>query len=151
EDSFLLLNHGQAYALEIEGTPPSETLCPFFQPGFVEHVAGCLASPAGRLLDEEEPPARITDFFERLYPNEGRVAGGLPRLGRGVKTGRACGPWLEDRLYGLAAALVGLRDRVREEIEHFPGARPATRAELYRRLHRGRDFLSSCYAEPVTV
>src|SRR5262249_51818999 len=27
----------------------------------------------------------------------------------------------------------------------------ATRAELYRRLHRGRDFLSSCYGEPVTV
>src|SRR5262249_17504934 len=65
EDSFLLLNHGQAYALEIEGAPPSETLCPFFQSGFVEHVAGCLASPAGRLLDEEEPPARTTDFCER--------------------------------------------------------------------------------------
>jgi len=33
-------------------------------------------------------------------------------------------------------------------VEQIPGLRPATRAELYRRLHRGRDLLSASYAEP---
>src|SRR5713101_6647495 len=39
----------------------------------------------------------------------------------------------------------------RAEVDQFPGQRPATRAELYRRLHRGRDFLSASYVEPVSV
>src|SRR5262249_6578395 len=43
------------------------------------------------------------------------------------------------------------RGGVQREIDAFPGLRAATRAELYRRLHRGRDFLSSCYGEPLTV
>jgi len=33
----------------------------------------------------------------------------------------------------------------------FPAVRLATREELYRRLHRARDFIASCYAEPLSV
>ena len=40
---------------------------------------------------------------------------------------------------------------MRSEAESFPGLRPATRMELYRRLYRGRDFLMSCYDRPLTV
>ena len=54
-------------------------------------------------------------------------------------------------MYGLAQALAGLRLQVRAEAESFPGLRPATRLELYRRLYRGRDFLMSCYAQPLSV
>jgi AraC-like DNA-binding protein len=44
-----------------------------------------------------------------------------------------------------------LRVQVRGEAQTFPGLRPATRMELYRRLYRGRDFLLSCYDQPLTV
>jgi AraC-like DNA-binding protein len=44
-----------------------------------------------------------------------------------------------------------LRNGVQAEVDQFPGQRPATRAELYRRLHNGRDFLSATYTEPVSV
>jgi AraC family transcriptional regulator len=91
------------------------------------------------------------DWYERLYPNSGRVGSLLHSLHRGVRTRMACRPWLEDRFYTFAAALVELRNGVRAEIDQFPGQRPATRVELYRRLHRGRDFLSASYAEPVSV
>src|SRR5262249_291233 len=40
---------------------------------------------------------------------------------------------------------------VEQEVGRFPGLRAATRAELYRRLHRGRDFIRSCYAQPLRV
>src|SRR5260221_576400 len=45
EDSFLILNHGQEYSLEFQGPSTTETLSPFFQRGFVEHVADSLATP----------------------------------------------------------------------------------------------------------
>jgi len=150
EDSFLILNQGQEYALEFQWPTTTETLCPFFQPGFVEQIAGSRSTAAARQLDEIEMPAPITDFPERLYPKSGPLAALLHGLRRDLGTPAVCAPWLEDRFYGLASALVKFRNHTRDEIDEFPGRRPGTRAELYRRLPRGRDFLSACHAEPVT-
>src|SRR5262249_7975126 len=124
---------------------------PFSDGWFLEPVAAPLATPVPRHLDEIAPRHPQTDFYERLYPNCGQVASLLHGLHRRLGTRTAHGPWLEDWFYALAAALVELRNGVRDEVDRFPGHRAATRAELYRRLHRGRDFLSSCYDEPVTV
>jgi AraC-like DNA-binding protein len=151
EDAFLILNRGQEYNLDFEGRCTTETLCPFFQPGFLEHVAHSLASPSARQLDQIETDAPAFDFCERLYPMQGPVASALRKLHRGLATPGASNAWLEDQFYSLAAGLVGLRDRVRHEMESFPGGRRATREELYRRLHWGRDFLASCYDQPLTV
>ena len=68
-------------------------------------------------LDDPERAAPALDFCECLYPKTGVVARALARL----------------------------RVQVRGEADTFPGLRPGTRMELYRRLHRGRDFLFSCY------
>src|SRR5687767_3767748 len=73
EDSFLILNEGQVYALNFHGPGPTETLCPFFQPGFVEHVTYCLSVPTSKQLDELDTPSRSVGFYERLYPRDGRV------------------------------------------------------------------------------
>ncbi len=82
------------------------------------------------------------EFYERLYPMGGRVA----------QTIRAIGSVpLEDSFYDLAEALSELRGETRREAESFPGLRASTREEMYRRLNRARDFLHSCYAEPLTV
>lgn len=151
EDSFLILNHGQEYSLEFQGPSATETLCPFFQPGLFEHVADSLATPLDRQLDHIEARTPTTGFCERLYPKTGRVGRVLDRIRHALGTPQPCSPWLEDRFFELAAAMVELRGGVQREINEFPGSRAATRAELYRRLHRGRDFLSSCYDQPLTV
>jgi AraC family transcriptional regulator len=151
EESFLILNHGQEYSLEFQGSTITETLAVFFQRGLVEHVADALATPSWRQLDEIAPRSSTTEWYERLYPHTGRIASLLHCLHRGVRNRALCRPWLEDQFYNLAAALVELRNDVRADVDRFPGQRPATRTELYRRLHRGRDFLSASYSEPVTV
>jgi AraC-like DNA-binding protein len=150
-DTFLVLNRGQEYDLEFEGRDITETLCPFFQPGFLEHVAHSLAAPVGRQLDETEAEGPSIDFCERLYPMRGAVASALRGLRRGVATPGASDAWLEDQFYALAEGLVGLRDQVSREIDRLPGVRRSTREELYRRVHRGRDFLASCYDQPLTA
>jgi AraC family transcriptional regulator len=130
-DSFLILNHDQQYSMEIERGSNTETLCPFFQRGFVESVGQTSA-----------------EFCERLYPMRGRVA----ELLQGMHKAREAGtPAAEDRFYDLADALIALRDAARRESESFPGMRASTREEMYRRLYRARDFLYSCYAEPLSV
>lgn len=58
-DSFLLLNEGQQYSMEVDAGSNTETFCPFFQTGFV----------------------RAGEFCERLYPMEGAVARALRSAG----------------------------------------------------------------------
>jgi AraC-like DNA-binding protein len=146
-DAFLILNDGQRYSLEFEGRGRirTETLCPFFQPGFLEQAA----APADP--DDIERATPSLDFCERLYPKTGAVGRALTDLQAGLRGSQASTPWLEDGMYALGQALAGLRFQVRREAESFPGLRPATRLELYRRLYRGRDFLLSCYDQPLTV
>src|SRR5262249_54047987 len=101
EDAFLILNHGQEYSLEFQGPSTTETLALFFQRGFVEHVANSLATPPWQQLDEVAPRSCPTEWYERLYPQSGRIASLLHCLHRGVGTGAACRPWLEDKFYTL--------------------------------------------------
>jgi AraC family transcriptional regulator len=152
-DSFLILNDGQRYSLEFEGRGRIriETVCPFFQPGFLERAAACAGTSPEPQLEHLDPAAPALDFCERLYPKTGAVARALADLDAGLRGPQASTPWLEDRMYALAQSLAGLRLQVRGEARAFPGLRPATRMELYRRLHRGRDFLMSCYDQPLTV
>jgi len=152
-DAYLMLNDGQRYSLEFagDGGVRTETLCPFFQRGFLDEAAGSAGAGAERQLDDPEARAPELDFCERLYPKTGAVGRALAEIHRGLRGAQASGSWLEDRMYGLAEALAGLRVEVRGEAESFPGLRPATRMELYRRLHRGRDYLVSCYEQPLTV
>jgi AraC family transcriptional regulator len=151
EDCFLILNEGQEYSLEFQWPVPTETLCPFFQPGFLEHVAYCFTTPASKQLDELDTQPRCMHFYERLYPRTGRVGHLLGQLHTRVSTGHASSAWLEDRFHELAAALVKLHGKVSQDIEDMEALRAATREELYRRLHRGRDYLSACYSAPATV
>jgi AraC-like DNA-binding protein len=142
-----MLNDGQRYSLEFEGHGRirTETLCPFFQSGFLEQAA------AGGGLDDIDRAAPALDFCERLYPKTGAVGRALADLHTGLNRPHASTPWLEDRMYALAQSLAALLLQARVEAESFPGLRPTTRIETYRRLYRGRDFLMSCYGEPLTV
>jgi AraC-like DNA-binding protein len=148
---FLILNRGQRYSLEFEGRSQTETLCPFFEPRFMAQAVARAGADPNRQLDDIEPAAPDLDFCERLYPKTGPVAKALAELHAGLRPPKASGAWLEDRMYALAQALAGLRLRTRDEADRFPGLRHSTRQELYRRLHRGRDLVLSCYDQPLTV
>jgi AraC-like DNA-binding protein len=145
---FLLLNHGQEYSMQIKPGFRTVTLCPFFQPGLVAHVARVRKRPQSGQLDEPVAVGGDYEVRERLYAKEGRVALCLHALEQSAKAPIA---WLEDQFFRLAEALVELTTEEARIEATFPGARPATRAEMYRRLHRARDYLESCYDQPLTV
>jgi AraC-like DNA-binding protein len=151
EDSFLILNHDQEYSLHIAAGTNTETLCPFFQHGLIEHIARSLRAPVDRELDEIAAEGDAADFCEHLYPKRGAVGDRLTELHAGMNSPELCGPWLEDHLIGLAEALVRFHTGVRREIHTFPGMRQATREEHYRRLHRARDYMDSCFPQDLSV
>src|SRR5262245_20059433 len=151
DDCFLMLNLGEEYTLQFQGPQVTETLCPFFQPGFLEHVAGSRSKSIHSQLDDIEVGPAVAEFHEQLYTKTGHVAAILQALHEASRPGRACVARVEDQFHELAGALFELRDGVRTEIDQIPAQRVATREELYRRLHQGRDFIGSCFAQPITV
>jgi AraC-like DNA-binding protein len=69
----------------------------------------------------------------------------------GFRRGVATSAWLDDQFSVLAERLLLAQRDVRRQIASVPAARPATRAELYRRLCRGRDYLHASFAESLTL
>jgi AraC-like DNA-binding protein len=86
-----------------------------------------------------------------LYPRTGEVGRLLDELQCGIIADSGSSAWIEDRMFELAGALARLNGSAAKEVENVKALRSSTRDELYRRLHRGRDFLSASYASPINV
>jgi AraC family transcriptional regulator len=149
--SYLVLDHGSVYSLTIDTPEPRESFCPFFATGFVEGVHRALTAHAPTLLDDPFAEAPARTFAEHLRPADDYVTPQLHRMRDGVRRGLATRAWLDDQFAVLAERLLLAQQDVRRQIAGVPAARPATRAELYRRLCRGRDYLHASFAESPTL
>ena len=136
-DSFLILNDGQRYSLEFEGRRPrpDRNALPVFPvrlPGTWRRASG-----VGRYR-----PGRAGARFLRAAVSQDRRGGrGARRTAcRIARPASFCAvARRSDVRAGASAGRVASR-RCASEAESFPGLRPATRMELYRRLYRGRDL-----------
>jgi len=148
ERSYLVLNQGQEYSIALESETPVESLCVFFEAALAADVLRGRLQNAGQLLDAPDAHAAGSPrFFERTYPNDDDVTPGIERLRREV--GESGPLWLEERLHELLRALLRVHGGAEREARALPAARASTRDELYRRLHRAREFLAASFAERV--
>ncbi len=144
ESSYLTLNDRQRYTLTIDSLQNATTFCLFFERGFVEDVFRATTTPASWLLDAPQPANKVPLFFiEKLTPAEDRVMA----MVRGLNARMERGPMMltewDERFLHIAISLVWEHQEASAAVARLSAARAATRAELYRRLLRGRDFLLS--------
>jgi len=150
--AYLILNDGRCYSMTIAGEQEVETFCVFFQSGFVGEVWRSSTTSAGHLLeDPDSPPASSPQFPETLRGPDPWVARRLEAMRRALDTGKASQGFLEESFHALASALLRVQGDIAREIARLPAVRASTRRELYRRLHRGRDFLHASWNERVTL
>jgi AraC family transcriptional regulator len=149
--SYLVLDHGSVYSLTIDTPEPRESFCPFFATGLVDGVHRALTAHAPALLDDPFDEAPAMTFAEHVRPADDYVTPQLHRMRDGVRRGLAASAWLDDQFAVLAERLLLAQQDVRRQIAGVPAARPATRAELYRRLCRGRDYLHASFGESPTL
>jgi AraC family transcriptional regulator len=140
ETAYLILNQGQQYSITVESATPVESFCVFFRDGFADEMQRSLREPAARLLDEPSQggtsPLR---FHDRTYPHDDVVSPALKRLRAAVIRQEQQGR-VEERLHTVMRALLRAQRRVAREVETLTALRATTREELYRRLHRARDY-----------
>jgi AraC-like DNA-binding protein len=150
DDVYLLLNQGQSYTVAIDAPMPVESFCIFFADGLAEQVRHSLSGSNAQLLDAPQPATAPLAFFDRTYRHDDLVSPALRQL-RALAAYPYEQSWLDEQLHSLMARLLQAHSRVLREVERLPAARPATRLELYRRLHLARDYIDACYAGPLTL
>jgi AraC family transcriptional regulator len=150
--AYLLLNQGQPYAISIESEAPVESFCIFFRAGFAEEVQRSLTATTDQLLLDAVGPSRpALQFFERTYPHDDLLSPTLLRVRQALASNTAEIGWLCEQLHLIMHGLLQIHRNVYREVAALPAARASTREELYRRLHRAREYAAASFGEPVTL
>ncbi len=152
DSGYVIHNLGQTVADLPEFAPAAESYTIGFWPGVVEEVLRSLVTPQDHLLDN--PAARRWQpvrFFDQLYPHSPRITPLLARVRASMDDeGTTQGFW-EELNYQLLTAMLDVHRGIGKQIEALPPVRAATRLELYRRLHRARDFMEAQLDQPLTI
>jgi AraC-like DNA-binding protein len=151
-NSYLILNQSQPYEITIDSEKALESFCVFFEGGFAEEVNYGLITPAAKLLDNPRP-ARVEPvcFFERTYPHDDILSPALFRFKSALQDRKDDEVWINERLHELIRRLLRVHRGVCREVESLPAMRASTREELYRRLHRAKEFIVASFEEPITI
>jgi AraC-like DNA-binding protein len=138
---YLLLNQGQPYRIEIDEVEPVESFCVFFGAGLVEDVWRARSASLDSLLEDPFNHGKPVGVADRLYPFDELVIPAQMRLRESVRSVQTQNA--DEGIRRLAEAVIESQGFVRKSVTQFSAARPATRHELYRRLHRARDYMDS--------
>jgi AraC family transcriptional regulator len=150
-NTFLILNDGQEYSMNIEVPRPMETCCAFFRKGFVEQVAQDATTPLQTSLDMPFRDAPRLEFIARLHRDPKQsILSRVWTLAERCESQLQPSSFEEDFLILSQSLLVLYRD-IRAQISRVPAAKPSTREELFRRLQIAKEYLHSCKEERISL
>lgn len=136
--------------MDIDSPEPVATCCAFFAPGFVERLFRDLTQPDATSLDDPLTSGRELLFLARLRPVDAQIARTLAELERRARS--SADPLSMDELYtALAWHLLRVSEETRSQLNRIPAARASTRAELLKRVSRGRELLHASHDQSPTL
>jgi AraC family transcriptional regulator len=147
--SFLVLNPGDAYSMDIDSPSPVATCCVFFQNSFVERLAQDATTPLKAALDEPDRPGPPLPFLSRLHaggPILQQVQSLAPRC-----SGELQPSSFEEDFLSLGTALLQLYVELTARMGRVPAGKKSTREELFRRVERAREFIHGQGGAPVSL
>ncbi len=146
---YLVLNDGQPYSVTVDEPRPIESFCVFFAPDLAADAAWARAAGDERLLDRPRADPAPPRVFDRIYRHDALVTPALRTLRAVDQATEALDR--SERFHAVLEALLVAQDRVAREPARLQALRAATREELYRRLHRARDYAAACCDGPVSL
>ena len=152
DNAYLLVNCSQTILGDIDPATRPETFSVFFQHQFVKESFATLITPNDQLLDGVDSNAiQPIYFFDKSYHHDNMLTPILYKLRNAANTGKVTPAWFEEQLYVLFERMLCVHRNIRYEIDKLPAIRLATRVEIYRRLHRAKDFIDSCFNQNITL
>jgi AraC family transcriptional regulator len=152
ENSYLVLNNDQPYASYISSDEEVVSFCVFFRDGLEQEVSAPLDCSQEMLL--ERPSEELISpppFFQSRCRHDPALSLMIRQLHADIASGMTSQLWLDERCNDLMEALLLADRQLFREAERLPLMKRATRVEVYRRLCRAKDYIESCYYEPITL
>ncbi|SFS82370.1 AraC-type DNA-binding protein [Paenibacillus sp. 453mf] len=151
EEKYLLLNQGQEYSITIESREPVESFCVFITEEGIEDLKRTLMLPPELLLEDPfDSGDSTTSFMEKTYTNQ-HMSILLKRLKGAYVHFRHDPVWMEERLHELGSVLLKDHQKVHYERQRLTSIKSSTRAELYRRVQIGHEYLSAYFNRQITI
>lgn len=142
---YLILNEHQPYEIAIEPLAArglAESFILWFPPGWASDVARVRAGAHRALLDAPQTgAAEAPQFFERYRRHDDVVSPTIRALCDAHRTRHLDDFWLEERLRDLLERMLDAQAGCAREPLRITAVRASTRAELWRRVNRARDFI----------
>jgi AraC-like DNA-binding protein len=152
DNSYLILNHGQPYSITIDSARPLESFCIFFAGGFAEEVQRSLSTNTVRLMDTPEMSAMPSiNFFEKTYPHDDILSPALRQFRAALAQRKDEPGWIQEQLHKIMQRLLRAHRQIYKEVEALHAVRASTREELYRRLHRARDYAHAMLDKSISL
>ncbi len=152
--SYLLLNGSMEAKVEIESKQNVKGICINIATGLVADAVASIVRSDTPFSDPELASFFYTDsFLENQYTSAHTLLGNkLQKIGKDVQKNVFSTDHIHTELFlELAGALISDQASVFKQLQAIPTVKPATRRDLCRRLIRGREFIDSAFASPLTI
>src|SRR5579862_2758431 len=152
DNNFLILNEGSEYCSSIRSETPTRSFTINFTVQNIKEVwSGIALDPSHQLDDPFKQYDGTPRFVEKLYPHEGHFSHRLLLIKHLIQKKEIDQSCLVELIYLVLGDMIILYNRTSAEIDRLKAKKRITREELYKRLHRAKDYLDSCYQEPITL
>lgn len=151
ETGYLILNERQDYEIRIDSPTRLQSFVVYFPHGWAQDVLRNFVIGEDKLLDDPESPSGPVHFFEKFSPHDEVLSPAIASLRREHQSGVLSDVLMEERLRGLLARMLDAQRHSFRGRAHVRALRASTRAELWRRLHRARDFIRARANTPLSI
>ena len=151
---YLLTNCQLEGHVEIESRKNVKGICINLKPEMLAEVAASLQRADTAYTDLE-----IGNYLQSAHFVESRYHAARTHLGQLLLNFTASvrhGNWNNNDLnteffYSLSEKIIADQTPVFKQLQRIPSLKPATKRDLYKRLLRGKEFINSDFAAPLTI
>lgn len=150
-ESYLILNDGEPYRIDIDTPEELESFCVFFARGALERGRYGREHSIGAGLDRPDGQGPALELVSLPRPHDDVLT---PTLTAFLRRYRKAGPdalLVAEGMSALVEAVLTVHQVAKRETAGISALRPATRDELYRRLLVAREYLAAHFREPLTL
>jgi len=144
--TYLVLNHGQRYDIEIRTPKPTQTFCVFFQAGFVEEIKASLTTQP--LEDLRSTTVEFSGSPDLYGPV---LSPALARLWNISSQGLLSSESGHEGFRDVAEALLVAQGLARDQIDRVPLCNSAAREEVAERLQQAKELILDSYSKELSL
>jgi len=150
--NYLILNEGQECTSEIDSTENVETFSIYFERSFANSALKEIITPGDKLLNISfNPDNQPVQFFEKLYSHNSVLSPSIMKLRLASKVNFDDRQWIDEQFYEVLEKLLVVHRELYKEIEKLPPLKFSTKTELYRRVHKAKEFIDSNFTDNISL